>query len=42
MSEISIMTGPLKFVDHSIEDYAMQVTYDPSQGRGRLYTTSRS
>ena len=30
------MTGPLKFVDHSIEDFAMQVTYDPSKGIGKV------
>ena len=30
------MIGPLKFVDHSIEDFAMQVTYDPSEGTGKL------
>ncbi len=30
------MTGPLKFVDHSIEDFAMQVTYDPSEGTGKV------
>jgi repressor of nif and glnA expression len=30
------MTGPLKFVDHSIEDFAMQVTYDPSEGMGTV------
>ncbi len=29
MSEFTIMTVPLKFVNHSIEDFAMQVTYDP-------------
>ena len=30
------MTRPLKFVDHSIEDFAMQVTYDPSKGIGKV------
>ena len=30
------MIGPLKFVDHSIEDFAMQVTYDPSKGIGKV------
>jgi len=30
------MTGPLKFVDHSIEDFAMQVTYDPLKGIGKV------
>ena len=30
------MIGPLKFVDHSIEDFAMQVTYDPSEGTGKV------
>jgi global nitrogen regulator NrpRII len=36
MSEITIMTVPLKFVNHSIEDYAMQVTYDPVSGEGKV------
>ena len=36
MSEITIMTVPLKFVNHSIEDYAMQVTYDPVSGKGNV------
>ncbi len=36
MSEISVMTVPLKFVNHSIEDYAMQVTYDPVSNEGRV------
>jgi repressor of nif and glnA expression len=36
MSEITIMTVPLKFVNHSIEDYAMQVTYDPVSGKGTV------
>lgn len=30
------MTRPLKFVDHSIDDYAMQVTYDPATGTGNV------
>lgn len=30
------MDAPLKFVDESIEDYAMQVTYDPAEGTGRV------
>lgn len=30
------MSRPLKFVDHSIDDYAMQVTYDPSAGTGNV------
>jgi global nitrogen regulator NrpRII len=30
------MTDPLKFVDHSIEDFAMQVTYEPSEGTGKV------
>jgi len=36
MSEITIMTFPLKFVNHSIEDYAMQVTFDPVSGEGNV------
>ena len=36
MSEITIMTVPLKFVNHSIEDYAMQVTFDPATGEGNV------
>jgi len=36
MSEITIMTAPLKFVNHSIEDYAMQVTFDPASGEGNV------
>ncbi len=36
MSEISIMTTPLKFVNHSIDDYAMQVTYDPVSNEGKV------
>lgn len=30
------MTRPLKFVDHSIDDYAMQVTFDPETGKGNV------
>jgi repressor of nif and glnA expression len=30
------MTAPLKFVNHSIDDYAMQVTYNPATNEGRL------
>jgi repressor of nif and glnA expression len=30
------MTAPLKFVNHSIEDYAMQVTFDPVKGEGNV------
>jgi repressor of nif and glnA expression len=30
------MTLPLKFVTHSIDDYAMQVTYNPVTNQGRL------
>ena len=36
MSEITIMTIPLKFVNHSIEDFAMQVTFDPVSGNGNV------
>ncbi|MFA5331022.1 MAG: DUF128 domain-containing protein [Methanoregula sp.] len=28
------MTRPLKFVNHSIDDYAMKVTFDPVEGKG--------
>jgi global nitrogen regulator NrpRII len=28
--------SPLKFVSHTIEEYAMQVTYDPVAGTGRI------
>lgn len=28
------MTRPLKFVNHSIDDYAMKVTFDPVEGTG--------
>jgi global nitrogen regulator NrpRII len=30
------MTLPLKFVNHNIEDYAMQVTFDPVAGEGNV------
>ncbi len=30
------MTDPLKFVTHSIDDYAMQVTYNPATHEGNL------
>ena len=30
------MKRPLKFVDHSIDDYAMRVTYDPAAGTGTV------
>ena len=30
------MTAPLKFVNHSIDDFAMQVTYRPETHEGRL------
>ncbi len=30
------MTRPLKFVNHSIEDYAMQVTFNPAEGTGTV------
>ena len=36
MSEIIVMTAPLKFVNHSIEDFAMQVTFDPVSGEGNV------
>jgi repressor of nif and glnA expression len=36
MSEISIMTPPLKFVNHNIEDFAIQVTFDPVAGEGKV------
>ena len=36
MSEISRMTLPLKFVNHNIEDFAIQVTYDPVEGEGKV------
>jgi repressor of nif and glnA expression len=30
------MTVPLKFVNHNIEDYAIQVTFDPVAGKGKV------
>ena len=36
MSEISIMNLPLKFVNHNIEDFAIQVTFDPVAGEGKV------
>ena len=30
------MTLPLKFVNNNIEDYAMQVTFDPVAGQGNV------
>ncbi len=30
------MNLPLKFVNNTIEDYAMQVTYDPREGTGTV------
>ena len=36
MSEISMMTPPLKFVNHNIEDFAIQVTFDPTEGEGKV------
>jgi len=30
------MTVPLKFVNHSIEDFAMQVTCDTVTGEGKV------
>jgi repressor of nif and glnA expression len=36
MSEISVMMLPLKFVNHNIEDYAIQVTFDPVTGEGKV------
>jgi repressor of nif and glnA expression len=30
------MTAPLKFVTHSIDDFAMQVTYNPATNEGKL------
>lgn len=34
MSEIIVMTPPLKFVNHTIDDYAIRVTFDPLEGTG--------
>jgi len=36
MSENSIMNLPLKFVNHNIEDFAIQVTFDPAAGEGNV------
>ena len=36
MPEITIMTVPLKFVNHNIEDFAIQVTFDPVAGEGKV------
>ena len=36
MPESTIMTLPLKFVNHNIEDFAIQVTFDPVAGEGRV------
>lgn len=36
MSESTIMTIPLKFVNHTIEDFAIQVTFDPVAGEGMV------
>jgi repressor of nif and glnA expression len=30
------MNHPLKFVNHKIEDYALQVTFDPVEGEGKV------
>jgi repressor of nif and glnA expression len=30
------MSAPLKFINHSIEDFAMQVTFDPVSGDGKV------
>ncbi|HXX54613.1 MAG TPA: DUF128 domain-containing protein [Methanoregula sp.] len=30
------MTFPLRFVNHKIEDYALQVTFDPVEGKGSV------
>lgn len=30
------MSQPLKFVNHRIDEYALQVTYDPSEGTGEI------
>jgi repressor of nif and glnA expression len=34
--DIIVMNVPLKFVNQRIEDYAMQVTYDPKEDRGQV------
>jgi len=31
-----MMTLPLKFVNHNIEDFAIQVTFDPAAGEGKV------
>jgi repressor of nif and glnA expression len=36
MAECTVMSAPLKFVNHSIEDYALQVTFDPVSGEGNV------
>jgi len=36
MIDALVMNLPLKFVSHKIEEYAMQVTYDPRNGTGRF------
>jgi len=36
MPEITAMMVPLKFVNHIIEDYAIQVTFDPTTGEGKV------
>jgi global nitrogen regulator NrpRII len=36
MSDTTKMTLPLKFVNHNIEDYAIQVTFDPVAGEGTV------
>jgi repressor of nif and glnA expression len=36
MNEELIMSLPLKFVNNTIEDYAMQVTFDPREGTGKV------
>jgi repressor of nif and glnA expression len=36
MNEELLMSLPLKFVNNTIEDYAMQVTFDPREGTGKV------
>lgn len=36
MNEELVMSLPLKFVNNTIEDYAMQVTFDPREGTGKV------
>ena len=36
MSEITVMTVPLRFVNNKIEDFALQVTFDPVAGEGTV------